>query len=403
MSWLSKFIHNPGKFITHEPLKALALLGAPIAAVAAPFVAPALGSAFGSLGAGLGLGGASAAEGGLLAGELAGEGALAGLGGEAALAGGEGALGMGAFGSEALGFAPAATDFGFGGAGIETIAGAGGWPGTITEAGAAPFYDAAGFAAGAPASTAGTTIPDITGAVTADVGGAAGGAISPEMAAGAPFADSPVGQAMINAGLVSPNASPGMMSSAMNWIKANPMMAASLGLGGISLVGRGLGNLIGGLPNQGALKGIAGQAGQMAAANAAQGQNLMGPIQGGPLPDALEQRVVNNLQSADAATKSRFASLGLSGSTMETDALNHNRNMAQELRGTLALQLAQAGTQLLSLANQDLGIESGIFQNLMNAQIAQDNALEQSIANFAGQAAMASAISSRPTINVRAA
>jgi len=194
-----------------------------------------------------------------------------------------------------------------------------------------------------------------------------------------------------------------MWSSAMNWVKANPLMAASLGIGGASLLARGVGNMIGGLPYQGPLKGAAGQAGQMASQLSAEGQGLLGPIQGGPLPDALEQRVTNNLRDADAATKSRFAKLGLSGSTMETDAINHNRDLAQELRGTLALQLAQAGSQLLSIANQDLGIEAGIFQNLMNAQVAQDNALEQAIASFAGQAAMASAISSRPTISVRAA
>jgi hypothetical protein len=242
-------------------------------------------------------------------------------------------------------------------------------------------------------------VPDITGSVIGDVtgGGAASGAggveaaLSPEMAAGAPFADSAVGQAMVNAGLVPANASPGMWSSAMSWIKANPMMAATLGLGGLGLAK----NLIGGIPNSGALKGIAGQEGQMASSLSAQGQGLLGPIEGGPLPPALEQQVQNGIKAADAATKSRFAQLGLSGSTMETDALSNNQNQAQALRGTLALQLAQSGAQLISLANQDLGMQAGIFQGLMNAQIAQDSALEQSIARFAGSAAMASAISSR--------
>jgi len=391
VSWFSQFVHNPGDMIKHHPWKALSIIGAPIAAIAAPFVAPELAALAG--GAGLFGAGAGAAEAGLAG---AGIGALeeagavgAGIAGETALGGGEAALGLGTFGSEALGFAPEAAG-GLGGMLPESI------PAGFLEAGAgtpASFYDAVGFGSGA--STAGSTVPaDITGAVTADVtGGGIGGAgaLSPEMAAGAPFADSPIGQAMVNAGLVPENASPGMWGSAMNWIKANPMMAATLGLGGLGLAK----NLIGGIPNQGQLKGIAGQEGQMASSLAAQGQGLLGPIEGGPLPGPLEQQVQNGIRDADAATKSRFARLGLSGSTMETDALNNNQNQAQALRGTLALQLAQSGAQLISLANQDLGMEAGIFTNLMNAQIAQDSALEQSIARFAGSAAMASAISSR--------
>lgn len=397
MSWLSKFIHNPGQFITHEPLKALALLGAPIAAVAAPFVAPALGSAFAGLGGALGLGEA-AVGGGLAAGEaaaLGGEAGALGLAGETALAGaGEGALGLGTFGAEAgagaLGFAPeAASPL----AGImpESI------PSGFLEAGVGTpesFYQAVGAPFGTSLSTAGTTVPEAAGSIPGlvpqeSVAFAQGTVPSAEMSAGAPFAT----------GMETGATSPGMWGSAMNWIKANPMLAATLGLGGLGM----LKNAIGGVPYQGQLKGVAGQAGEMAAANAAQGQNLLGPIQGGPLPNALEQQVVNGLNDANAATKSRFAQLGLSGSTMETDAINNNANRAEALRGTLALQLAQAGAQLMGLANQELGIEAGVFQNLMNAQIAQDNALEQSIANFAGQAAIASAIQSRPSINVRAA
>lgn len=384
MSWLSQFVHNPGQFITHEPLKALGLLGAPLAAIAAPFVVPAIGGA-------LGFGGAAAAEG-------AGLGALGFGAEEAALAGGEGALGMGAFGADALLPAGATeTAATFGGSGLSGALGENVPLGFLEAGSGTPgsFYDAVGFGANAAdASTAGTSLsylePEAAAGAASGVPQAAG-AISPEMAAGAPFADSAVGQAMVNAGLVPANASPGMMSSAMSWIKANPMMAATLGLGGLGMAK----NLIGGIPNSGALKGIAGQAGSQASTLSAEGQNLLGPIQGGPLPGPLEQQVLNGVKAADAATKSRFAQLGLSGSTMETDALNNNQNQAQALRGTLALQLAQAGSQLISLANQDLGIEAGIFTNLMNAQIAQDSALEQAIARFAGSAAMASAISSR--------
>lgn len=378
MSWLSQFIHNPGQFITHSPAKALALLGAPIAAIAAPFVAPEIGAALGiggaeAAGAGAGLG----AEAGLLGADVAGETALAG----------EGALGLGtegALGSTALGFAPETTSFL-----PEAI------PSGFLEAGSgtpASFYDAVGFGAGG--GGAGVAVPDAAGVLDAGLVPQSG--IDPllgtvpgaETSAGAPFATA-----------ADAASSPGMFGSAMNWIKANPMLAAGLGLGGIGL----LKNAIGGLPYQGQLKGVAGQDAALAGQNAATAQNLLGPIQGGPLPTALETQVTNQLNAANAATKSRFAQLGLSGSTMETDAINNNANQAEALRGTLALQLAQAGTQLMGLANQELGQEAGIFGNLMNAQISQDNALEQSIANFAGQAAIASAIQSRPTVNVRAA
>jgi hypothetical protein len=389
MSWFSQFIHNPGQFVTHHPWKALGLLGAPLAAIAAPFVAPALGGA-------LGLG--EAAAGGLAAGELGALTEAGALGaGEAALAGaGEGALGLGTFGEAGAG----AGALGFAGEAASPLAGI--MPENIApgflEAGVgspSEFYATVpGPWAGGAASTAGTTVPELAGSVPGlvpeeSVAFAQGTVPSAEMAAGAPFAST----------LTDAGASPGMWGGAMNWIKANPMLAAGLGLGGLGM----LKNAFGGLPNEKAQKGIAGQEAAMAAANAAQGQNLLGPIQGGPLPGALEQRVTNQLNDANVATKSRFARLGLSGSTMETDAINNNSNRAQELRGTLALQLAQAGMQLMGLANQELGMEAGIFQNLMNAQISQDNALEESIARFAGSAAMANAISNRPTINVKAA
>jgi hypothetical protein len=90
--------------------------------------------------------------------------------------------------------------------------------------------------------------------------------------------------------------------------------------------------------------------------------------------------------------KSKYASMGLGNSTMVADQQGYLDLQAESLRGQLAQQLAQTGMTLLSNATADLGMESQIYSELMQAQIQQDTALSSSISGFASSLAMASVL-----------
>ena len=78
---------------------------------------------------------------------------------------------------------------------------------------------------------------------------------------------------------------------------------------------------------------------------------------------------------------------------VEQDAINNARNQAVQLSGTLANQMATTGMQAGSQAAQALNVSGTIYEQLMNTTIQQDTALQNAIAAFAGQAAIAGAIS----------
>lgn len=169
--------------------------------------------------------------------------------------------------------------------------------------------------------------------------------------------------------------------------------AGGLGLGALALL-MGLTKSQQKLPYQPQQENIANQAGANAANLSAEGQQFLQPSLTGQLPPQLEAQVQLALQDSINTTKARYASLGLGNSTMVSDQISYLQLQAEAMRGTLATQLAQTGTQLLSQSTQDLSLEGNIYSGLMQAQIAQDNALEQSVAQFAGSLALAGAISS---------
>lgn len=131
---------------------------------------------------------------------------------------------------------------------------------------------------------------------------------------------------------------------------------------------------------------------------------LLDPLTSGKLPPAAEQSVVNAVNDAKAATKSRYASLGLTGSTAETDALAAIDNNAIGQRFSIAQNMAntalQAGNQALSALSTSTGatgsllgqvgaaetasqgIQAQIYQTLMNQQISQNKDLQTAIGNF---------------------
>lgn len=121
----------------------------------------------------------------------------------------------------------------------------------------------------------------------------------------------------------------------------------------------------------------------------------------GQLPPGAQAEVQQYIQQQNAAVKSRYASLGQTGSTMETDALNQVQQQGLAQTFQIAQQMAQQGIQLsgqslqaLNITQQAYGADAGIYENLMKAQMTQNQSILTSIGSFAaalGKAAPAAA------------
>jgi hypothetical protein len=220
--------------------------------------------------------------------------------------------------------------------------------------------------------------------------GAAGGGASP--LAFATGSTSALGDVAPATGLGTATAAPAASSSGGLGL-GNALEAGGLGLGALALL-MGLKKSNQQPPGTAPLNQVANAANNQFGALNAEGQQFLQPSLTGQLPPGLEAQVTQALNDAIATTKGRYASLGLGNSTMASDQIAYLQLQAEAMRGTLAQQLAQTGTQLISQATNDLSISAGIYSNLMNAQIAQDTALETSVSQFAGSLALAGAISS---------
>jgi hypothetical protein len=165
------------------------------------------------------------------------------------------------------------------------------------------------------------------------------------------------------------------------WLANNPALALGAGYLGYKA-------LTGGqqLPQQGNLQDVANQAQSLATSNQALEKQLTDPLLTGNLPEGQKRAIAQGVQDAQTAIKARYAQLGMSGSTAETDALNHAQEVGMNQAAALEQSMAQMGIQAGSAAAQDLGIANTVYSNIMNATISQDNALQSAIASFAGQA-----------------
>jgi hypothetical protein len=187
----------------------------------------------------------------------------------------------------------------------------------------------------------------------------------------------------------------GSGSGALN-ILANPNNTSS-GFGALPTSGPNIGSLAapvasgvaallnGGssLPYSGNLNAIAGAAGAEGGTTYAQGQELINPLITGQLPPGAQAEVQNYLNQQNAATSSRYASLGQTGSTMESDALNQNKQTSLAQTFQIAQQMAQVGTQLNGQALQALQLDSSIYGNMMDAQMKEDSSMSSAIGAFA--------------------
>lgn len=140
------------------------------------------------------------------------------------------------------------------------------------------------------------------------------------------------------------------------------------------------------IPQQAQLQGLAAQEQVLQAQQQQYGTALTSPLITGQLPSGAKQQVDNAVNDAISTTKARYANLGLSGSTMEADAVSNIQNQSSALTFQIAENMAQTGQAALSGAASALGLQDQVYSQLMQAQVAQDNALQQAIANFASAA-----------------
>ena len=131
--------------------------------------------------------------------------------------------------------------------------------------------------------------------------------------------------------------------------------------------------------NQGSIPGQS-QLTQEAQQLSQQGQQLQSYLQTGTLPAGLQSSVDSATQAAEAATRSQYAAMGLSGSSMETGAINQIHQNASAQAGSLALSLLQQGVNETQISSQ-------IYQNLIALNSQQNSDTSSAIASLAAELA----------------
>lgn len=120
-----------------------------------------------------------------------------------------------------------------------------------------------------------------------------------------------------------------------------------------------------------------GELRDLARQTAGQGQILTNYLQSGTLPPGAQESVDEGKRAAIAAVRSKYSSLGLSGSTMEMDALQAIETRAETQAFSFAAQLLDAGLR-------STGLSSNIYNYLINAEQTDDQAFAQALGAFTG-------------------
>jgi hypothetical protein len=156
----------------------------------------------------------------------------------------------------------------------------------------------------------------------------------------------------------------GIGSTIGSWLSKNPgaLLGGAL-LGGEMLFGNQS------VPGLGAVQQTAGQ-------EAALAGNLLQPLQTGQVPPGAQSMLDQLSTSMKSKVQSQYASLGLSGSTMEAQDL-------AKVDQTVAANKWNIINSLISTGTQELGASGTLDQASMNAQIQQDAKMQQAISTFA--------------------
>lgn len=125
------------------------------------------------------------------------------------------------------------------------------------------------------------------------------------------------------------------------------------------------------------LQAHAGMAGKV-------GEDLVNSLATGKLPPGAQASIDEQVNSAIASIKSKYGQMGLSGSTMEVQEIEHAKQMGQALAFQYASQATQTGLNALGTSDQ-------VYQTIMNTTLQQDQALMDVLARFAASSSGATA------------
>lgn len=314
---------------------------------------PAIGSAVGGA---TGLSpGVATGVGDVLAGTAAGAAGSALTGGSpltGALEGGAvgGVMGLGGSGTSGPATASGTAAVSPSAGGIASAGGAGG-PGAVSlPSGGNPAVD--------------LSSADFTGTLPGSTVGVAPGAT---FGSSGNFVPGPGGSSTGNftPGTASAGGAGGIANNMLGFFENNPGMLLGAGALGLDMM---MGNQP--LPAESQVQNNAASEGSV-------GKTLSSYIFSGTLPSGMQDIVDANTNSAIAAVKGNYAKMGLSGSTMEQQAVNQVHQAAAAQVSQIAEQLLQQGQGFSALSNQE-------FNTLLQAQMQQDAALQQALGSFAG-------------------
>ena len=186
----------------------------------------------------------------------------------------------------------------------------------------------------------GVGVPGATSAPAAAAGGGGGGWFSSLNSTLGPIVNSPVAKTLGLLGSVA-----GVGSSLLKANEANP------------------------IPGESNISNLAGSL-------AAQGTTLSNYLNTGTLPTGVQAGLNQATQSAIAATKGQYASMGLSGSTMEQQAINEIQQNAITQTGSIEQGLLSTGANLSGMAGQ-------LYNSLVSTNTALNTQTMQALGNLA--------------------
>lgn len=112
-----------------------------------------------------------------------------------------------------------------------------------------------------------------------------------------------------------------------------------------------------------------------------QGAGMMNYLSSGTLPPGLQSSISAASLAAKATIRSRYAQMGMSGSSAEAQDMAGVDQRAVAQSAEIAMKLYEEGLQATQLSDQ-------LYANLMQVQIANDQQLSGAIGNLSGALAM---------------
>jgi hypothetical protein len=154
------------------------------------------------------------------------------------------------------------------------------------------------------------------------------------------------------------------IDKALKYVENNPLSVAGAGITGLQML---MGN--GTPPAQKQLTAMAGE-------NMHNAQAMEAYLTAGKLPAGMQMGVDRALKGQEATIKSNMSRMGLSGSTMEAQAIAGAKESSQVQAAQIAMGLFKQGVDLSRLA-------SGEWETILKAELEQDQAFNQALGRFA--------------------